>query len=95
MNLDTQTSDETNYIFDDASDENWLVAYYYGQSNTPLHYLGKPEGPYIYSEDEACERAANLNAEIINTAQEDAFDGDLQIWRYAAVPMQSVGDQVN
>ena len=95
MTLDTQTKNETNNTFDDAIEENWLVAYYYGESNTPLHYLGKPEGPFTYSEDEARQRAANLNAEIINTAQEEAFDGDLQIWRYVAVPMQSFGDRVN
>ena len=88
-------NNETETQFDDSSDEKWLVAYYYDESKPPLHYLGKPEGPYIYSEDEARQRAANLNAEIINTAQEEAFDGDLQTWRYVAVPMQSFGDRVN
>ena len=71
------------------SEEEWLVAYYHGVSDTPLHYLGTPEGPAIFSEQTAHEEAARLNAEIINSFQEEAFDGDLQTWRYAAVPMQS------
>lgn len=78
-----------------ASGENWLVAYYYGESNIPVQYLGTPERPFLYSENEARERAADLNAEIVNMADDEAFGGDLQIWRYAAVPMQSVGDRGN
>lgn len=70
------------------SDEKWLVAYYYGVSDTPLHYLGTSDRPALFSQQDARNEAARLNAEIINSVQEEAFDGDLQIWRYAAVPMQ-------
>ncbi len=67
--------------------DKWIVAYYHGDSETPLHYLGTPERPAIFTEPEAHDEAARLNAEIVNSAQEEAFDGDFQVWRYAAVPM--------
>lgn len=68
-------------------DDKWLVAYFYGISDVPEYYLGTPERPAIFSRRDAQNEAARRNAEIINMHQDDAFDGDLQIWRYAAVPM--------
>ncbi|MBR9802623.1 hypothetical protein GYB59_13480 [bacterium] len=71
-------------------DDKWLVAYCHGASDVPLHYLGTPESPAQFSKQDAHQEAARLNAEIINAAQEEAYDNDLLVWRYAAVPMASV-----
>ncbi|MEZ6142551.1 MAG: hypothetical protein R3B84_18480 [Zavarzinella sp.] len=71
-------------------DDKWLVAYCHGASDVPLHYLGTPESPTLFSESDARNEAARLNAEIANAFEEEAFDGDFQTWRYEAVPMASV-----
>jgi hypothetical protein len=67
----------------------WLVAYFYDGVEEPLHYLGTPKCPAIFTENEAREEAARLNAETINMLQEDAFDGERLIYRYAAWKISS------
>jgi hypothetical protein len=72
--------------------EKWVIGYYHCDSDEPKSYMGSRVVPALFSQQDALEEAARLNAEHINCLQEEAFNSrNEQIWRYAAVRLDSIG----